>query len=58
MVDNYFIRSLLGEVAFHAPVGGLTRDMLALAEQVLAQFDLVMVLEQVGGGGLWRVAAG
>ncbi|PNW77944.1 hypothetical protein CHLRE_10g458000v5 [Chlamydomonas reinhardtii] len=46
VVDNYFIRSLLGEVAFHAPVGGITRDMLALAEQVLAQFDLVMVLEQ------------
>ncbi|KAG2433279.1 hypothetical protein HXX76_008346 [Chlamydomonas incerta] len=46
VVDNYFIRSLLGEVAFHAPVGGISRDMLALAEQVLAQFDLVMVLEQ------------
>ncbi|KAG2449436.1 hypothetical protein HYH02_005583 [Chlamydomonas schloesseri] len=46
VVDNYFIRSLLGEVAFHAPVGSISRDMLALAQQVLAQFDLVMVLEQ------------
>ncbi|GLC36550.1 hypothetical protein PLESTM_000459100 [Pleodorina starrii] len=46
MVDNYFVRSLLGEKAFHAPVGGVSREMLRLAEHVLAQFDLVLVLEQ------------
>ncbi len=50
VVDNYFIRSLLGEEVFHAPVGGITEDMLKLAKQVLVQFDLLMVLEQVGRG--------
>ncbi|KAG2497008.1 hypothetical protein HYH03_005012 [Edaphochlamys debaryana] len=46
VVDNYFIRSLLGERAFHAPVGGVTPAMLGLAQQVLAQFDTLVVLEQ------------
>ncbi|GIL90323.1 hypothetical protein Vretimale_18189 [Volvox reticuliferus] len=46
IVDNYFIRSLLGEKAFHVPVGTVGREMLSLAEHVLAQFDLVLVLEQ------------
>ena len=49
MVDNYFIRSLLGEKAFHVPVGAVSKQMLELAEHVLAQFDLIMVLEQVCG---------
>ncbi|GLI62251.1 hypothetical protein VaNZ11_004856 [Volvox africanus] len=46
IVDNYFIRSLLGEKAFHVPVGTVSREMLSLAEHVLVQFDLVLVLEQ------------
>ncbi|EFJ51529.1 hypothetical protein VOLCADRAFT_103443 [Volvox carteri f. nagariensis] len=46
IVDNYFVRSLLGEAAFHVPVGAVTPDMLRLAKHVLAQFDMVVVLEQ------------
>ncbi len=52
MVDNYLVRSLLGEAAFHAPVGaiGARPHLLRLAQQQLAQFDLIMLLEQVGCG--------
>ncbi|GFR50743.1 hypothetical protein Agub_g13009, partial [Astrephomene gubernaculifera] len=46
IVDNYFTRSLLGEKAYHTPLGGVTQEMLSMAQQMLAQFDLIMVLEQ------------
>lgn len=54
MVDNYLVRSLLGEAAFNAPVGaiGARPHLLRLAQQQLAQFDLIMLLEQVGRGCL------
>ncbi|EFJ41887.1 hypothetical protein VOLCADRAFT_98124 [Volvox carteri f. nagariensis] len=44
--DNYFARTLLGEAAWHAPVGGITADThLAPARLVLMQYDIVVPLE-------------
>lgn len=44
-VDNYYCRLLLGEAAFHEPVGALGATHLAAARLMLLQYDLVLVLE-------------
>lgn len=40
-LDNYQIRSLLGEKVFYLPPGNITEQHLETAKQVLASFDIV-----------------
>ncbi|KAG2496980.1 hypothetical protein HYH03_004986 [Edaphochlamys debaryana] len=45
-MNNYLIRSLLGEAVFHLPPGNITREHLDLARVLLAQqMDVLLVLE-------------
>ncbi|PNH11642.1 hypothetical protein TSOC_001506 [Tetrabaena socialis] len=45
ITDNYYARTLLGEAAWHEPVGGINASHLAAAQLVLTQFDIVVPLE-------------
>ncbi|GFR45307.1 hypothetical protein Agub_g6667, partial [Astrephomene gubernaculifera] len=44
IVDNYIVRSFLGEAGFHTPLGSLTPAHLASARRQLLQWDLVLDL--------------
>ena len=44
--DNFYLRTLLGEEAFLAPLGGLDRRHLERAKAVLDQFSVVIILEK------------
>ncbi|PNH06845.1 hypothetical protein TSOC_006756 [Tetrabaena socialis] len=45
-MNNYLIRTLLGEDVFNLPVGGITEQHLRLAHTYLAQqYDVLLVLE-------------
>jgi hypothetical protein len=46
--NNYYIRTLLGHSVFVLPVGAVTREHLELAKLKLHQFDILLMLEQVG----------
>ena len=43
--DNYYVRSLGGASAWHAPEGALGREHLLAAAQTLAMFDVVMTVD-------------
>ncbi|GLI63123.1 hypothetical protein VaNZ11_006029 [Volvox africanus] len=44
--NNYLIRSLLGEVVFNMPPGGISSEHLDIARDLLAkQYDVLLVLE-------------
>ncbi|GLI70452.1 hypothetical protein VaNZ11_015314 [Volvox africanus] len=45
VVDNYIVRSFLGESGFHTPPGLLNDSHLEVARDQLLQFDLVLDLE-------------
>ncbi|GLC51959.1 hypothetical protein PLESTB_000567200 [Pleodorina starrii] len=45
VVDNYALRSFIGERAFHSPVGGIGSEHVKVARRLLLQFDLVMDLD-------------
>ncbi|KAG2496979.1 hypothetical protein HYH03_004985 [Edaphochlamys debaryana] len=46
-MNNYLIRSMLGEAAFRLPVGAITREHLELARVFLAQqMNVILVLEE------------
>ena len=44
--DNFYLRTLLGEDAFLAPLGELNRAHLEKAKRVLDQFSVVIILER------------
>ncbi|GLC38757.1 hypothetical protein PLESTM_000772600 [Pleodorina starrii] len=44
VVDNYNIRTLVGEGAYHTPLYGIGEAHEALAKQLLVQYDLVLDL--------------
>ncbi|GIL41992.1 hypothetical protein Vafri_65 [Volvox africanus] len=46
VVDNYIVRSFLGESGFHTPTGHLNYSHLEVARDQLLQFDLVLDLER------------
>jgi len=45
IVDNYFIRTLNGVKGYFLPLGGVTREHLERAKELLLQFSVVMTLE-------------
>jgi len=45
IVDNYFVRVLNGAEAYFSPLRSLTRAHLERAKEILAQFDIVMTIE-------------
>eukprot|EP00045_Choanoeca_perplexa_P003266 m.29585 g.29585 ORF g.29585 m.29585 type:complete len:290 (-) comp11954_c0_seq1:175-1044(-) len=46
VVNNYYIRSLLGSAVFHLPLGRITREHLTQAKAVLDNV-LILILEEV-----------
>ncbi len=45
-LNNYLIRSLLGEAVFNLPLGAITQEHLELAKvKLLQQYDVLLVLE-------------
>ncbi|GLI69323.1 hypothetical protein VaNZ11_013906 [Volvox africanus] len=45
ILDNYNVRSFIGERAFHTTIWGIGRSHLELARRLLLQFDLVLDLD-------------
>ncbi|KXZ49889.1 hypothetical protein GPECTOR_19g340 [Gonium pectorale] len=45
VIDNFNVRSFLGEAGFHTPLGTLGSEHVGLARQQLLTFDLVMDLD-------------
>ncbi|GFR45245.1 hypothetical protein Agub_g6351, partial [Astrephomene gubernaculifera] len=45
ITDNYLLRSFLGELGFHTPLGGLNATHGSVARHLLLQFDLVLDLD-------------
>lgn len=41
-MDNYYLRTLLGEAAFNAPLGGLTLSDLDAARGTIASVDVLL----------------
>ena len=46
-VDNFYIRTLLGEKVFLLPLGGITRFHLEEAMVLLSKFEIIMILEEI-----------
>ncbi len=46
VVDNYYTRSLLGEATYKLPAGRVTAEHGAYAQLLVAQYDVLLVLEQ------------
>ncbi|GIL74485.1 hypothetical protein Vretifemale_4489 [Volvox reticuliferus] len=44
-IDNYNVRSFIGERGFHMPVGGIGPEDVEIARRLLLQFDLVLDLD-------------
>lgn len=47
VVNNYYIRSLLGQRTFRSPRGSITEWHLRQALHVLEAFDMILVLESI-----------
>ncbi|GIL48514.1 hypothetical protein Vafri_5021 [Volvox africanus] len=45
VIDNYNVRSFIGESGFHMPVGDIGREDVEVARRLLLQFDLVLDLD-------------
>ncbi|GLI69322.1 hypothetical protein VaNZ11_013905 [Volvox africanus] len=45
VIDNYNVRSFIGERGFHLPVGDIGREDVETARRLLLQFDLVLDLD-------------
>lgn len=46
-VDNFYVRTLAGRAAYTRPLGHLTDADLTAARRMLAQFEVVMILEHL-----------
>ncbi|GIL74315.1 hypothetical protein Vretimale_2007 [Volvox reticuliferus] len=58
VVDNYIVRSFLGESGFHTPTGLINDTHLEAARDQLLQFDLVLNLEAGREENDWVVQQG
>ncbi|GIL74494.1 hypothetical protein Vretifemale_4494 [Volvox reticuliferus] len=45
ILDNYNVRSFIGERAFHTPIWGIGPSHLEVARRLLLQFDLILDLD-------------
>ena len=53
-LDNYYLRTLLGEAAFNAPLGGLTPADLDAARGTIASVDVLLDTDlEVAGVDVW-----